>query len=76
MNAPSNASSVRRAGGGLLLSLVLAVIFILVVLMPLEPSDYWTYLRIGQEILRTGSLPQVEFMTYTSGGNPASNTTS
>ncbi len=61
----------RSGGGGLLFSLVLALIFILVVLMPLEPSDYWTYLRVGQEILETRSIPAVEFMTYTSAGNPA-----
>lgn len=57
--------------GFLLLSLVLAAIFIIVVLMPLEPSDYWTYLRIGSEIVRTHSIPTSEFMTYTSGGEPA-----
>ncbi|PKO00049.1 MAG: hypothetical protein CVU42_04725 [Chloroflexi bacterium HGW-Chloroflexi-4] len=57
--------------GFLLLSMVLAVIFIIVVLMPLEPSDYWTYLRIGNEIIRTNSIPTSEFMTYTSGGQPA-----
>jgi hypothetical protein len=55
----------------LLLSLVLAFIFILVVLMPLEPSDYWPYLRIGSEIVRTHAIPTTEFMTYTAGGQPA-----
>ncbi|MBA4383608.1 MAG: hypothetical protein C0410_02630 [Anaerolinea sp.] len=57
--------------GFLLLSMVLAAIFIIVVLMPLEPSDYWTYLRIGDQIVRTHSIPATEFMTYTSGGEPA-----
>lgn len=57
--------------GFLLLSLVLAVIFIIVVLMPLEPSDYWTYLRIGDEIAQNHAIPTTEFMTYTSGGQPA-----
>lgn len=61
----------KKASGFLLLSLVLAVVFLIVVLMPLEPSDYWTYLRIGEEIQRTGSIPTTEFMTYTSGGQPA-----
>ena len=61
----------NNTSGFLFLSLVLAVIFIVVVLMPLEPSDYWTYLRIGEEIQRTGSIPATEFMTYTSGGQPA-----
>lgn len=57
--------------GFLLLSLVLASIFIIVVLVPLEPSDYWTYLRIGDQIVRTHAIPTTEFMTYTSGGEPA-----
>ena len=57
--------------GFLLLSLVLAVIFLIVVLMPLEPSDYWTYLRIGQEIVNTHTLPATEFMSYASNGGPA-----
>jgi len=57
--------------GFLMLSLVLAVIFIIVVLMPLEPSDYWTYLRIGEQIVRTQAIPTTEFMTYTSAGQPA-----
>lgn len=62
----------QKSGSGfLLLSLVLAVIFIIVVLMPLEPSDYWTYLRIGEEIVRTRAIPATEFMTYTSDGQPA-----
>ncbi|MDP3721032.1 MAG: hypothetical protein Q8R09_01115, partial [Anaerolineaceae bacterium] len=51
--------------GFLMLSLVLALIFIIVVLMPLEPSDYWTYLRIGEQIVRTQAIPTTEFMTYT-----------
>lgn len=57
--------------GFMLLSLVLAAIFIVVVLMPLEPSDYWTYLRIGDQIMTTKTIPTTEFMTYTSGGQPA-----
>lgn len=66
MNQTTKASS-----GFLLLSLVLAILFIIVVLMPLEPSDYWTYLRIGDEIIRTHAIPSTEFMTYTSAGQPA-----
>ncbi len=54
--------------GLLLLNLVLAVILIIVFLMPLEPSDYWTYLRIGEEIARTRALPETEFMSFASGG--------
>lgn len=72
MTQPGGAQTSRSSYAGfLLLSLVLAAIFIIVVLMPLEPSDYWTYLRIGDEIVRTQAIPTTEFMTYTSGGQPA-----
>ena len=72
MNQTSITESKKKSYAGfLLLSLVLAVIFIIVVLMPLEPSDYWTYLRIGAEIVRTHAISTTEFMTYTSGGHPA-----
>lgn len=57
--------------GFLLLSLVLSIIMLIVVLMPLEPSDYWTYLRIGEEIIHTRALPVSEFMSYASGGSDA-----
>lgn len=72
MTQPGGAQTSKSSYAGfLLLSLVLAVIFIIVVLMPLEPSDYWTYLRIGDEIVRTQAIPNTEFITYTSGGQPA-----
>jgi hypothetical protein len=71
MSQVSTAAPKKSTAGFLLLSLVLAAIFIIVVLMPLEPSDYWTYLRIGTEIIRTHAIPTTEFMTYTSAGQPA-----
>ncbi len=72
MTQPGGSQKSRSSGAGfLLLSLVLAAIFIIVVLMPLEPSDYWTYLRIGDQIVRTHAIPTTEFMTYTRGGQPA-----
>ncbi len=57
--------------GFLFLSLVLTLILLIVFLMPLEPSDFWPYLRIGSEIMRTGNIPATEFMTYTAFGQPA-----
>jgi len=72
MNQVDYSKGARSSYAGfLLLSLVLAVIFLIVVLMPLEPSDYWTYLRIGQEIARTRALPATEFMSYASHGGSA-----
>ncbi|KAF0112271.1 MAG: hypothetical protein FD147_332 [Chloroflexi bacterium] len=61
----------KTRSGFLLVSIVLMIIFIIAVLMPIEPSDYWTYLRIGDEILSTRHIPTTEFMTYTRAGEPA-----
>ncbi len=33
--------------GFLLISLVLSIIMLILVLMPLEPSDYWSYVLFG-----------------------------
>jgi hypothetical protein len=72
MEKPEQPDAMNRTSSGfLLLSLVLMIIFIIAVLMPVEPSDFWTYLRIGQEILTTHHIPTVEFMTYTRAGQPA-----
>lgn len=40
-------------------------------LLPLFPNDFFPYLRIGEEIIKTGHIPATEFMTYTQFGNPA-----
>ncbi len=69
INAKIKAKNV--GSGFLILSLILGIILIIAFLLPLAPSDYWTYLRIGEEIIHTGALPTTEFMTYTSGGQPA-----
>lgn len=39
-------------------------------LLPLTPQDYWWYLRLGQDILRTGSIPIVDVYSYTHAGMP------
>jgi hypothetical protein len=76
MEKPEQPDAMNRTSSGfLLLSLVLMIIFIIAVLMPVEPSDFWTYLRIGQEILTTHHIPTVEFMTYTRAGQPACGST-
>ncbi|MCX6056459.1 MAG: hypothetical protein NTZ74_16410 [Chloroflexi bacterium] len=61
----------KTYSGFFLLSVVLMVVFIITVLMPVEPSDYWTFLRIGDEIVRTQRIPTTEFMTYTQFGKTA-----
>ena len=54
----------------LYLGLVLLVILSIAFLLPVEPNDYWWHIRIGQETLSTGSVPNVETLSYTQNGNP------
>ncbi len=40
-------------------------------LMPIQPNDYGWYVRLGNEIVHSGRLPTIEFMSYTQSGQPA-----
>lgn len=55
--------------------LVFALVFLIALsfasIQPLIPNDFFPYLRIGQEIIKTGHIPTTEFMTYTGYGQPA-----
>lgn len=57
--------------GFLIFAFVLMIILTISVLLPLFPNDFWPYIRIGQEIVKTGAVPSTEFMTYTQYGQPA-----
>ena len=61
---PSNASF-------LVFSFVLMCVTLLAVNQPIAPNDFFPYLRIGEEIIKTGEIPTTEFMTYTQFGQPA-----
>lgn len=52
------------------LSLTLMPLLLIAFLLPLTPQDYWWYLRLGQDILRTGSIPTVDLYSYTQAGKP------
>ena len=52
------------------LSLVLLILLSLALLLPLTPQDYWWYLRLGQDIANTGSVPAVDTYSYTRAGTP------
>ena len=39
-------------------------------LLPLSPQDYWWYLRLGQDIIQTGSIPSIDTYSYTQAGTP------
>ncbi|MBP7091570.1 MAG: hypothetical protein KBA59_01600, partial [Anaerolineaceae bacterium] len=42
----------------------------LTAIQPLQPNDFFPYVRIGEEIVKTRSIPATEFMTYTQYGKP------
>ncbi len=52
------------------LSLALFILLILVMLLPVTPYDYWWYLRLGQDVVNTGSVPLVNTYSYTQLGVP------
>lgn len=52
------------------LSLALLPAVLVAMLLPLSPQDYWWYLRLGQEIQATGSIPVRDTFSYTQAGMP------
>ena len=48
------------------MSFILAIVF----LMPIQPNDYWWYVRLGGDIVSSGSIPTVEHLSYTQAGTP------
>ena len=54
----------------LYLGLVLLVILSIAYLLPVDPNDYWWYMRIGRETLKTGAVPVVDSLSYTQSGQP------
>lgn len=55
----------------LVFALVMMFLITIAVMLPLFPNDFFPYVRIGQEIVRTGGIPTAEFMTFTQAGQPA-----
>src|SRR5512132_2412925 len=55
-----------------LLWLSLALLFLLPVAFSLSitPHDYWFYVRVGKDILQTGTVPTVDTFSYTYPGRP------
>lgn len=52
----------------LVLSFVLMFLLSIAAELPLAPNDFFPYVRIGEEIVYTGAIPETEFMTYTQFG--------
>jgi len=54
----------------LYLGLVLLVILSIAYLLPVEPNDYWWYVRIGKDTLHAGAVPTVDTLSFTQAGQP------
>jgi len=52
------------------LGIGLLPLILIVLLLPVSPQDYWWYLRLGQDILRTHSVPSVDTYSFTRAGAP------
>ena len=52
------------------LSIALLILLSLALLLPLSPQDYWWYLRLGQDVVRSGSVPAVDTYSFTQAGSP------
>jgi hypothetical protein len=63
-------SSSSRSYDLLWLSLALLVLLPIALFLAITPHDYWFYVRIGKDILASGSIPRVDTFSYTYPGRP------
>ena len=49
---------------------ILACLFAFVATCPIRPQDFWWHLKVGQEIVQTHRIPQVDTCSYTMPGAP------
>lgn len=52
------------------LSIALFPLLIIAVLLPIQPHDYWWYLRLGKDVLETGAIPVVDTYSSLQAGQP------
>jgi hypothetical protein len=65
VDSPARAEPWRRA-----LFAALLLLTFLLGCFPMADFDVWWHLRTGQLILETGTIPRVDFLTYTNAGRP------
>jgi hypothetical protein len=53
---------------GVVLFFILAIAF----LLPIQPNDFWWYLRLGEDIIKSGTVPNVDAFSSTQFGQPIS----
>ena len=52
------------------ISLVLFIILCIAFLLPLQPHDYWFYVRVGQDTMQNGAVPRVDMISWSQFGSP------
>lgn len=52
------------------LSIALLVLVPIALFLSITPHDYWFYVRIGRDILESGSIPRVDTFSFTFPGRP------
>ena len=52
------------------LSIALFPLLIIAVLLPVQPHDYWWYLRLGKDVLESGAVPVVDTYSSIQAGQP------
>ncbi|HET7144701.1 MAG TPA: hypothetical protein VFI68_11830, partial [Anaerolineales bacterium] len=52
------------------LSIALFPVLIIAILLPIQPHDYWWYLRLGRDVLETGAVPVVDTYSSLQAGQP------
>jgi len=75
MQPPDPARHTTAASGGLTSDTlwplaILACLFAFVATCPIRPQDFWWHLKVGQEIVQTHRIPQVDTFSYTRPGAP------
>jgi hypothetical protein len=60
----------QRSYDFLWLGIVLFPLLIIAVLLPVQPHDYWWYLRLGRDILESGAVPVVDTYSSIQAGQP------
>ncbi len=60
----------HRSYDFLWLAIALFVLLTIIILLPLQPHDYWWYLRLGRDVLETGAVPVVDTFSSTRAGEP------
>jgi hypothetical protein len=61
---------VSRSYDFLWLSIALFPLLFIAMLLPIQPHDYWWYLRLGKDVLENGAVPVVDTYSSLQAGQP------